>query len=320
VEKKPIGGHWATGRTTTMVRTVRSVLLLALAGVCLPVAVARADSSGGQLAAYYDRQMVIRDGIAYGWSGSERPQPMISDVIQVGVGKDSYYALRKDGTLLTWSASPANAALLMREVVGFAAGSSGWLAINRTHSLWQGSGREPPRKLAERVIAAAVGDGSDYYIDQAGDLYVRSLANRAQSGSGRLVASGEFVRTATRVAAVRAHSGRALYLAKSGEVFATGSNVTGPLSKQGPGDKATAGGSIFTGASGIATGAAHSAAIRPDGSLWAWGSGFASEPKKIADHVVTVAAGSTSTIALTADGRVLAWDAGRGPRQIVLDR
>ncbi len=194
------------------------------------------------------------------------------------------------------------------------------IALDRTHSLWQGSGREPPRKLAERVIAAAVGDGSDYYIDQAGELYVRSLANRAQSGSGRLVASGEFVRTATRVAAVRAHSGRALYLAKSGEVFATGSNVTGPLSKQGPGDKATAGGSIFTGASGIATGAAHSAAIRPDGSLWAWGSGFASEPKKIADHVVAVAAGSTSTIALTADGRVLAWDAGRGPRQIVLDR
>ncbi|MEF8697860.1 MAG: hypothetical protein V5B32_10400 [Candidatus Accumulibacter sp. UW26] len=313
MRKKPVSGHWV------MARTVRHMGLLALAGVLLSGSPARADSSGAQLAAYYDRQMVIRDGIAYGWSGSERPQPMISDVIQVGVGKDSYYALRKDGTLLTWSSSPANAALLMREVVGFAAGSSGWLAINRTRSLWQGSGREPPRKIAERVIAAAVGDGSDYYIDQAGDLYVRSQANRSQSGNGRPVASGEFVRTAARVAAVRAHSGRSLYLTKSGEVFAIGGNAAGP-SKQGPGDQATAAGSLFTGASGVATGAAHSAAIRPDGSLWAWGSGFGSEAKKIAEQVVTVAAGSTSTIALTADGKVLAWDAGRGPRQIILDR
>ena len=84
--------------------------------------------------------------------------------------------------------------------------------------------------------------------------------------------------------------------------------------------KAVTWGSIFSGARGVATGASHSLAIREDGSLWAWGSGFAIEPKKIADNIVTVAAGAGSTIALSADGKLWAWDGGRGPRQINLDR
>ncbi|MEF8718599.1 MAG: hypothetical protein V5B44_13080 [Candidatus Accumulibacter necessarius] len=233
MRKKPVSGHWV------MARTVRHMCcwLLALAGVLLSGSPARADSSGAQLAAYYDRQMVIRDGIAYGWSGSERPQPMISDVIQVGVGKDSYYALRKDGTLLTWSSSPANAALLMREVVGFAAGSSGWLAINRTRSLWQGSGREPPRKIAERVIAAAVGDGSDYYIDQAGDLYVRSQANRGPSPvtdvpspAANLSGPQPGLPPSGRTAAARCTSRRAVKCSPSAATSLA-------RSKQGPGDQ-----------------------------------------------------------------------------------
>jgi alpha-tubulin suppressor-like RCC1 family protein len=67
-------------------------------------------------------------------------------------------------------------------------------------------------------------------------------------------------------------------------------------------------------------GASHSLAIRDDGSLWAWGSGFGVEPTKIADNIVAVAAGNGSTIALSGDGKVWAWDGGRGPRQIALDR
>ena len=279
-----------------------------------------ADSSGEQLAAYYDRHMAIIGGTAYGWIGRERPVPMMSDAVQVGVGKDAYYALRKNGSLLTWSASSANAGVLMRDVVSFAAGQSGWLAINRSRSLWQGSGREPPRKIAERALAAAVGDGTDYLITPGGDLHVRGLGSRGQYGDGRTTAGNDFVKTAAQVVAVRAHTGHALYLASDGQVFGTGGNINGPLSKHGLGDKAVTWGSIFSGARGVATGASHSLAIREDGSLWAWGSGFAIEPKKIADNIVTVAAGAGSTIALSADGKLWAWDGGRGPRQINLDR
>lgn len=316
---RPIGGSMAVVLAAAGKRVLLAALV-ALPVALLPALAVRADSSGEQLASYYDRHMVIRGGVAYGWSGSERPAPMISDVIQVGVGKDAYYALRKNGTLLTWSESPANAVVLMREVVSFAAGHSGWLAINRTKGLWQGSGREPPRKVAERVAAAAVGDGTDYYITPSGDLYVKGQANRGQYGDGRLLATSDFVKTASQVAAVRAHTGHALYLASNGEVFGTGGNVNGPLARHGLGDKAATWGSILSGAKGVATGASHSLAIRDDGSLWAWGSGFGVEPTKIADNVVAVAAGNGSTIALSGDGKLWAWDGGRGPRQIALDR
>jgi alpha-tubulin suppressor-like RCC1 family protein len=294
--------------------------LMATLGLSFP---AIADSSGVQLASYYDRHMAISGGIAYGWTGKERPTAMVADVVQVGVGKDSYYALRKDGTLLTWSGSPANAAVLMRDVEGFAAGSSGWLAINRTWTLWHGTGaaREPPRKIAERVLAAAVGDGADYYVTLAGELFVRGLAHRGQYGDGRLAASSDFVKTAEKVVAVKAQTGHALYLDKSGEVFGTGGNVKGPLSTHGLGDKAASWGRIFTGAKGIATGASHSVAIREDGSLWAWGSGFAVEPSRIAERIVTVAAGSGTTLALAEDGKLWAWEeGGQGPRLISLGR
>ena len=284
--------------------------------------IAAADASGEQLASYYDRHMAISGGTAYGWTGKERPTAMVAEVVQVGVAKDVYYALRKNGTLLTWSGSPANAMVLMRDVVSFSAGNSGWLAINRTWSLWQGAGavREPPRKIAERVMAAAVGDGTDYYLTTAGDLYVRGQANRGQYGDGHLVATSDFVKTASGVAAVRAHSGHALYLDRDGEVFGTGGNVNGPLSAPGLGDKVVKWTSIFSGAKAIATGAAHSAAIREDGSLWAWGSGFAIEATKIADRIVAVSAGNGTTLAFSADGKLWEWDGGSGPRQIALGR
>lgn len=295
-------------------------LLIAFLALSLPGRAVLADSSGEQLAANYDRHMAIQGGVAYGWSGKERPVPMISDVVQVGVGKDAYYALRKDGTLLTWAATPANATLLMRDVLSFAAGSTTWMAINRARTLWQGSGREPPRKIAERVSAAAIGDGTDYYVTQSGDLFVRGLANRAPYGDGRVPGIGEFVKTAAQVVVVRAHTGHALYLTGDGEVFETGGGAHGAVSRHGPGDRAHTWGSVFNGARGIATGAAHSAAIREDGSLWVWGSGFSVEPRKIAENIVTAAAGNGSTVALSADGKLWAWDGGRGPRQIALER
>lgn len=297
---------------------VAGVSLLAMAVMSSLGQEAVADSSGPQLASYYDRHMAISAGVAWGWSGNERPTAMIAEVVQVGVGKDTYYALRKNGALLSWSGSPANAVVLMRDVVGFAAGDSGWLAINRTWTLWYGSGasREPPRKIAERVAAAAVGDGTDYYLTHSGDLYLRGAANRGQAADGRVAASGEFVKAASEVVAVKAHTGHALYLDRNGDVFGSGGNVSVP----GTGEKGAGWGRLFGAAKGIATGAAHSLAIRDDGSLWAWGRGFTVEPTKIAEQIVTVAAGNGTTHALSADGKLWVWDGARGPRSVKLGR
>ena len=108
-----------------------------------------------------------------------------------------------------------------------------------------------------------------------------------------------------------------MYLAADGTVFGTGGNRFGPLGRHGLGDKADRWGPIFQGAVAIATGSRHTLALRADGSLWAWGEGFAIAPAKLHDGVKAVAAGDTVTIALTHDGVLWQWDAGRGPRRLV---
>jgi alpha-tubulin suppressor-like RCC1 family protein len=115
---------------------------------------------------------------------------------------------------------------------------------------------------------------------------------------------------------VRAHTGHALYLSRSGVVLGTGGNRFGPLGTHGLGDKADRWGALFEGARAIATGSRHSVVIRQDNTLWAWGDGFGTTPRQLLDGVAEVAAGNTATIALRADGSLLQWDAGVGPRRL----
>jgi alpha-tubulin suppressor-like RCC1 family protein len=73
---------------------------------------------------------------------------------------------------------------------------------------------------------------------------------------------------------------------------------------------------LFTGAVAIATGSRHSLALRADGSLWAWGAGFAIAPAKLMERVRAVAAGDQATLAWDREGALWQWDGGRGPRRL----
>jgi Regulator of chromosome condensation (RCC1) repeat len=276
-----------------------------------------ADGSNGDLAAYYDRNLALINGVVYDWIGDSAPRRAREGVVQVGVGSDAY-ALLGNGDLVSWSAAPERAARLHQHVASFAAGRSGWYAIDRNRTLWKGAAGAEPRRVATGAIAACVGDGTDYYVTQDGALLVKGLAHRGQYGDGRLQESRDFVATARDAVAVRAHTGHALYLSRNGDVFGTGGNRYGPLSSHGLGDKADRWGRIFEGAAGIATGSRHSLAIRADRALWAWGQGFAVEPRKVLDGVAAAAAGDAVTLALTIDGGLWQWDQGRQPRQLVL--
>jgi hypothetical protein len=280
---------------------------------------AAADGSGRDLASYYDRHMALADGVAYGWVGRGAPRRMLAGVSQVGVGRDAYFALLDDGALVTWAGPPAEPRTLMRGVSSFAAGQAGWFAIDRDHVLWHGIGTSAePRRIAADVVAACIGDGADYYVTRDGTLYVNGLAHRGQYGDGRLAAAPGFVATARDVVAVKAHTGHAIHLRGDGVVMGTGGNRFGPLSSHGLGDKADRWGRIFDGARAIATGSRHSAAIRGDSSLWAWGGDFAVAPTKLLDDVTAVAAGETATVARTSDGTLWQWDGGGAPRRLVL--
>jgi alpha-tubulin suppressor-like RCC1 family protein len=285
-------------------------------GLAMVVSMVQADSSGPALASYYERHMALRDGVAYGWSGRDAPRALRRGVTQVGVGRDAFFGLLADGTLLAWTDDPKAARVLMGGVARFAAGASGWFAIDRGGVLWHGQGEAAPTRIAADVVDACIGDSADYFVTRDGALHVKGLAHRGQYGDGRLSATPGFVPTARDVAAVRAHTGHAIHLRRDGAVLGTGGNRFGPLSYHGLGDKADRWGPIFSGAVAIATGSRHSLAIRADGSLWAWGEGFAVEPSKVMERIVAVAAGDTATIALTADGVLWQWDGGGQPRRL----
>jgi alpha-tubulin suppressor-like RCC1 family protein len=278
---------------------------------------AAADASRAGLAAYYDRHMALRDDVAWGWQGRGTPQPLMTGVRQVGVGRDHSYALRDDGRLMRWQDDPGRAVLLMADVAWFAAGASGWFAADASEVLWHGStDAAAPRRVAGGVVAACIGDGADYYITRDGRLWVHGLAHRGQYGDGSLQSAPGFVATAGDAVAVQAHTGHAIYLRRDGVVLGTGGNRFGPLSSHGLGDKADRWGPIFDGAVAIATGSRHSLAIRADGSLWAWGEGFGIAPRRIHERLRAAAAGDTVTLALGSDGSLWQWDGGDGPRRL----
>jgi alpha-tubulin suppressor-like RCC1 family protein len=274
-----------------------------------------ADASAPALASYYERHMALLGGVAHGWSGRGAPQPLLDDVQQVGVGKDSWFALRRDGTLLRWADDARRATTLLRGVAHFAAGDSGWFAIDGEGVLWHG-GKTAATRIAADVDDACIGDGADYFVQRDGTLQVRGLAHRGQYGDGVLEARPGFVATARDAVAVRAHTGHALYLRRDGVVMGTGGNRFGPLSSHGLGDMAARWGPIFDGATAIATGSRHSLALRADASLWAWGQGFDIAPRRIMDGVVATAGGDEATLALTRDGALWQWDGGGTPRRL----
>ena len=278
----------------------------------------RADSSDASLASYYERHMALEGDVAYGWVGRAAPRRLRAGVVQVGVSRDAWFALLADDSLLTWTDAPEAATVLMRGVKRFAAGASGWFAIDAGGTLWHGAAT-PPRRIAEDVAEACIGDSADYFIAKSGALYVKGLAHRGQYGDGKLAATPDFVATAPEAVAVKAHTGHAIHLRRDGVVMGTGGNRYGPLSAHGLGDKADRWGRIFDGAIAVATGSRHSLAIRADASLWAWGAGFTIQPAKLFDKVVAVAAGDSATIARTRDGALWQWDGGDAPRRLKLD-
>jgi hypothetical protein len=278
---------------------------------------AAADASDASIASYYALHLARVDGALLAWRGEQPPRRLPFDALRVGVGQDACFAVRDDGDRVTWTDADERARTLMRGVREVAAGHSGWFAIDADHALWYAAdGTDTPLRVAANVLTACVGDSADYFIDRDGVLHAQGLAHRGQYGDGRLTATERFVATASDAVAVRAHTGHAIHLRRDGTVMGTGGNRHGPLSSHGLGDKADRWGPIFEGATAIATGSRHSAALRADGSLWVWGEGFAIAPAKLHDGVAAVACGDTATIARTLDGALWQWERGAGPRRV----
>ena len=276
---------------------------------------ASADSSSPLLAAFYDRQMAIINGVAYAWEDQDTLTPVANDAIQVGVGRSAFYVLNSSNELYRYEDNFQQSELLMNGIAKFAAGRTGILATKADGSLWLiASSSKQSAKIADNVDTAAVGDSANYYITKSGALFVKGKAHRGQYGDGKLTATDQFVQTASQVAQITAHTGHAILLNKKGDVLGTGGNIFGPVGKHGLGDKAIKWSKIMGGVRAIATGSSHSVAISQDNTLFAWGSEYGVEPVAIMKEVQAVAAGSSTTIALTLDGKLWQWERGEKPQ------
>ncbi len=230
---------------------------------------ARSDSSSPLLAAYYDRQMAIINGTTYAWRGDSTPRTIPHRAVQVGVSDDSNYILTPDGTLIRFDNDNfGKPRLLKNKIKHFAAGDSGVLAVDHENVLWWiASGTRNAVKIAENIQFAAVGDGANYYVTKGGELFIKGKAHRGQYGDGRLDPTDMFVRTATDVTYITAHTGHAILLKSNGDVLGTGGNIYGPVGKHGLGDKAIRWSKIVGNAKAIATGSSHTVAILNDNTL-----------------------------------------------------
>lgn len=301
------------------------LLFVAALSACSAKA-AHADSSTPRLASYYDRHLAICAGAAYQWTGDDTPRQVLANVVQVGVGRNESYALTDDGRLHAWGNDVRKAEVLLEGVKSFAAGDAGVLAIKPDGSLLRiergtrparGAGPPANTPVAANVKAASVGDGTNYYVTTDGDLYAQGNAHRGQYGDGRLDTTSMYVRVAGGVQDVRSHTGHAILLDNRGNVQGTGGNIYGPLGRHGLGDKAIRWGVILDGATGIATGASHSLAIRADRSLWIWGRNESPDPRSVLTAVIGAAAGSDASLALTQDGVLWQWRTGAQPRRVL---
>ena len=272
-----------------------------------------------QVAAYYDLKLALVSGKVFEWRTGQPLRLVLRGAVQVAVAQSTAYAIDGDNRLIGWSAGSDHHEVLLNDTVWVAAGDSGLLAIRCDGSLWRRAapGTEWARE-AGTAVHGWVGDGADYYVDANGALFVRGKAHRGQYGDGKLAEAPDWTRVATDALAVVAHTGHALYLRRDGTVLGTGGNRFGPLGAHGYGDKADAWGSIFGGATQIATGSRHSLAIRRDGSLWIWGADEGLLPKRVLAKVVAAAGGLDDSVALTADGAVWNWALGQAPVRLTL--
>ena len=267
-----------------------------------------------------DLEGQIGAGGAWGLSTVPIEVPGLSNIVAIAAGANTGYALQRGGAVFAWGDDSqdelGDAGYTPRQkpqrirvpgaIVAIAAGGFSAYALTRDGTVW------------------AWGDDSVGQLGTAGPENARGIPGRVQGLSG--------------VVAIAAGAGNGYALRRNGTVWAWGDASLGQLGTGGcraweasvPRDPRCPGPGVpveirgLSGASAIAAGADTGYALRPDGTVWAWGddsfgalgrriSGrFADQPTPVRglEHVVAIAAGSYSAYAVLRDGSVRAW--GRG--------
>lgn len=301
-------------------RQALRLLAAGLAPTVLPVVAATVTGHRTLVAAYYELKLALHQGRVIEWGIGAPPRVVLRDALQVAVGRSRGYAIDGQLRLLSWVGGTQRIETWTEQAAWVAAGDSGVFVIRSDGGLWHRGARDGAawHRMAGTAEHAWVGDGADYYITPAGQLFVRGLAHRGQYGDGRLTEAPGWSPVADAARMVVAHTGHALYLRRDGVVLGTGGNRFGPLGRHGIGDKADRWGPVFDKAVAIATGSRHSLALRADGSLWIWGAQEGLDPRPVLQGVTAMAGGLDDSVALDTDGALWHWQLGRAPARLLL--
>jgi alpha-tubulin suppressor-like RCC1 family protein len=292
-----------------------------------------------------------------GFTGSRpSPEKIMDGVVSVSVGSRFTLAINTDGTLWAWEANRFGEGTTMRlspvkimdDVISVSTKSGHAMAIKTDGSLWvwgsndrgqigdgsinvwdgnrlvENNYRSSPVKIMDNVASISAGYLHSMAVKNDGSLWAWGLNNHGQLGDGTMTSRLSPVKIMDNVASVSAGFFYTFAIKTDGTLWAWGSgnmlgdgnweNRLSPVKIMDNVASVSAGGNIRDGG--------HSAAIKTDGTLWAWGSNSHGQigngsggdyadrrpsPVKIMDNVASVSAGGNHTIAVKHDGSLWAW-------------
>lgn len=199
-----------------------------------------------------------------------------------------------------------------------------------------------PVKILDDVASVSCGGSHTAAIKTDGSLWMWGFDNYGQIGVGGNVIGKigsiqyEPIKVMDDVAAVSCGAEHTAAIKTDGSLWMWGNNISGQLGNGGGGNTQTEYGiayqnvplKVMDGVIAVSCGSDYTAAIKTDGSLWAWGnsSGFKSGnglasnidvpglhgkdplvPVKVMDGVVAVSCGSSHTAVIKTDGSLWIW-------------
>lgn len=186
-----------------------------------------------------------------------------------------------------------------------------------------------PIQIMSGASAVAAGTYHSLGLKTDGSLWAWGSNSYGQLGDGTLTMRCTPVQVLTGARAVAAGgrwtAGYTLALKTDGSLWAWGSNYNGQLGdgttteRRSPIQVLTGVDAMAAGGAGLTTTfAGHSAAVKTDGSLWAWGSNYYGQlgdgtttnrllPVQVLTGVAAVSAGGLHTMAIKTDGSLWAW-------------
>lgn len=216
-------------------------------------------------------------------------------------------------------------------------GESGQYVIKSDHSFWLW-GQYPytneswiylkkPTKLADGIISAATGDVFIAIVKEDNSLWCKGQNSHGQLGLGHT----DFVDSATKVTdnvKCVAADNHMLVLKNDGTVWSCGYNACGQLGNGNTAMSATLFKVPIEDVDTVAAAFQMSAAIKKDGSLWAWGRGDhlgtggetdVTSPVKIMSDVKYVSLCSGCSFAIKKDNSLWYWGYRETPKKIMDD-